>query len=208
MCGPDGGKNMRGGVAPGYVAVLIFCAIVVISVAAYILTPRNAQVQGENPPLQGEGSGIRHLVNSSGGGADVGLDVGRFAPDFVDAHDNAFSLTGLRGRVVVLDFMATWCGPCRLEMSHLKEVFSAYGRDQVVVISIDVDPTEGDEAIGSFRDSYGDNWIFASGPEVGSVYGVLSIPTIYVIDRNGVIAYRSVGVTPFSVLSEEINRLL
>jgi hypothetical protein len=37
---------------------------------------------------------------------------------------------------------------------------------------------------------------------------VLSIPTIYVIDRNGVIAYRSVGVTPFSVLSEEINRLL
>lgn len=126
----------------------------------------------------------------------------------VDIDGDTFRLSDYRGRVVVLDFMATWCGPCRQEMTHLKEIASKYGGEDVVIISIDIDPGETDEMLREFKSSYGANWIFAIGPDVGVMYGVAAIPTICIIDRNGSLAYRSVGLTPASALLTEINKFL
>jgi len=53
------------------------------------------------------------------------------------------------GKVVVLDFMATWCGPCRLQMPHFKVVGERYDRE-IVLISIDVDPRESPEVLRPF----------------------------------------------------------
>lgn len=197
---PNRSAGHRSGIAAGYIVLLIVVITLVAAAAVYFLTPKRAP--------GGENIEIRHIVNSPTGEANVGTGVGNVAPNFVDTTDSTFSLTGLRGKVVVLDFMATWCGPCRQEMSHLKEIFSSYSDNQVVIISIDVDPTESDDVIKQFGASYGDNWVFASGPDVGTTYGATSIPTIYIIDKQGVIAYKSVGVTSSSTLSTEINKLL
>ena len=80
--------------------------------------------------------------------------------------------------------------------------------EQVVIISIDVDPTESDETILGFKKEYGDEWVFASGPEVGATYGVIYIPTIYIIDGEGIITYKNTGVTSSSELSAEIDKLM
>lgn len=191
--------SREGGIGAGYVVLIVVAITLAVAAGVYLLTPRRAAV--------GVGE-IRHLINSPTGEADIGTEVGKVAPNFVDQDDNAFSLVSLRDKVVVLDFMAGWCGPCMTEMSHLKEIFSSYSDNQVVIISIDVDPTESDDTIKQIRATYGDNWVFASGPDVGTAYGVTAIPTLYIIDKQGVIAYKSVGITPSPTLSAEIDKLL
>lgn len=142
-------------------------------------------------------------------GDEIGIEVGQIAPDFTltDIDGKTFSLSDYRGKVVVIDLMATWCPPCIEQMPHLKNVHHNYG-DGVMIMSIDVDPTETDEIIRQFKIRYGDEWIFASGPNVGITYEVIYIPTTYIIDRRGRIAYKSVGVTPYPTLSIEIDKLL
>ncbi|KUO41272.1 MAG: hypothetical protein AVW05_02875 [Hadesarchaea archaeon DG-33] len=156
---------------------------------------------------------------------ETGTEVGQIAPNFVDVNNaeagirhltisqtgeanDSFSLTGHRGNVVVLDIMATWCGPCITEMDHLKELYANYSTQGVVIMSIDIDPTESDEMIRQFKSTYGGDWIFASGPEVGITYQIMYIPTIYIIDKQGIIAYKNVGVTDYFTLLSEINKLL
>lgn len=195
--------SRESGIAAGYIVLIIVVITLVAAVTLYLLTPKMTSTGGENIEVQ-----VRHIINSDTEEANVGTEVGNVAPNFVDTGDDTFSLTSLRGKVVVLDFMATWCGPCKLEMPHLKEIFSSYSAEQVVIISIDVDPTESDETIKQFKATHGDDWVFASGSEVGTTYGSVYIPTLYIIDNQGIIAYKNVGVTPSSTLSTEINKLL
>ena len=151
-----------------------------------------------------------YLLTHQGGENNIGTELGQTAPDFTltDIHGVTFSLSDYRGKIVVLDFMATWCGPCVAQMSHLKQLYTDYGARGVVIMSIGIDPAETNEIIRQFKESYGDNWIFASGPTVGATYGVVYIPTMYIIDGQGRIAYKKVGVTTYSALAAEINKLL
>lgn len=159
-----------------------------------------------------------YLASSQGGGGggggveniETGTDVGDRAPGFTitDIYGNKFSLSDYRGKVVILDFMAVWCTPCVGEMSHLKEINNSYSGGDVVIMSIDVDPSEGDDAIRGFKEDHGGDWTFASGPSPGADYKIEYIPTLYIIDQQGVIAYKNVGVTSSSTLSSEIDKLL
>lgn len=142
-------------------------------------------------------------------GNNIGIELGQTAPNFTitDIDGTTFSLSDHRGNVVIMVLMATWCGPCVRQMGHLKQVFDNYGGRGVVIMSIGVDPGEGNDVIRQFKASHGDNWIFARGPDVGVTYGVVRIPTLYIIDRQGRIAYKNVGGTPFSTLAAEIDKL-
>ncbi len=141
---------------------------------------------------------------------NIGIELGQIAPDFAltDIDGNTFSLSYHRDHVVIMDLMATWCGPCITEMGHLRQIYSNYSASEVVIISIDVDPIETDEMIRQFKTNYGDDWIFASGPNVGITYEAISIPKMYIINQQGRITYKSVGVTSASKLASEIDKLL
>lgn len=176
--------------------IVIVLALAVIATSISLLGSENVETS------------LRHFIISQTGEANIGIEVEQVAPNFVDVNDNSFSLTGHRDNVVVLDMMATWCGPCITEMDHLKELYANYSAQGVVIMSIDIDPTESDEMIRQFKSGYGGDWIFASGPEVGISYQIMYIPTIYIIDKQGIIAYKNVGVTDYSTLLSEINKLL
>ncbi|MBA7607353.1 Thiol-disulfide oxidoreductase ResA [subsurface metagenome] len=175
---------------------VIVLALAVIATSISLLGSENVETS------------LRHFIISQTGEVNIGIEVEQVAPNFVDVNDNSFSLTGHRDNVVVLDMMATWCGPCITEMDHLKELYTNYSAQGVVIMSIDIDPTESDEMIRQFKSEYGGDWIFASGPEVGITYQIMYIPTIYIIDKQGIIAYKNVGVTNYSTLLSEINKLL
>ena len=122
------------------------------------------------------------------------LAVGFPAPDFsaVDADGNDLSLSSLQGKIVVLDFWASWCGPCRDELPHVEQVAKDYADRGVVVIGIDRDRNEGafTGAVSYFGLTYRQVFDGADG-EVSSLYRVSGIPMSYLIDREGIIRGKS-----------------
>ena len=135
------------------------------------------------------------------------------APDFnlPRVGGGYVKLSDLRGQIVVLDFMATWCGPCETELAHLDEIYSSYGSNQVRILSLDVDTGESESLISQYIDAHDISWNVlrdTSGINNAAGYDVSSIPTLVIVDQNGRIAYRSVGVTQASVLRAEIGKLL
>jgi len=137
------------------------------------------------------------------------------APDFLltDLEGKAFRLSDFRGKVVVIDFMATWCGPCRQQIPHLKAAWEKEDyMGSVVLISIDVDVAEPEEALRSYRQGYPyATWIWAKDTaeqRVAQSYRVVAIPTIVIIDQEGYVRFRHVGLTDASTLIQEIDQLL
>ena len=138
-------------------------------------------------------------------------DNKELALDFslVDLEGNSFSLSDFRGKIVIVDFMAIWCGPCKDQIPHYGVVWEQY-RDEVVIISVDVDPNETPEMLTKFSSEFPyATWIWATDTAyVGIDYKIYSMPTTIVVDQNGYISSRHNGVTKSPVLIEEIEQLI
>jgi peroxiredoxin len=136
------------------------------------------------------------------------------APNFslTDIDGNDFKLSDYRGKVVILDFMATWCNPCIDVMDDLKDIFANYDASDVVIMSIDKDEDENDSMLRDFKESYGDDWIYAVDydNDVDAKYNVTDIPVTVIVNKEGKIAYRKLGYssTDYETLTAEIDKLL
>jgi len=142
----------------------------------------------------------------------VGCTIAQeIAPNFTltDIDGTEFSLSDYRGRVVLLDFFATWCGPCVAEIPHLKSLHEKFGED-LIIISISVSPSSDTvEKLQEFRQEHGIDWIIARDTiEISNEYDVQFIPTLVIIDQEGYIQHRHVGLTDESVLYEEIHEII
>jgi thiol-disulfide isomerase/thioredoxin len=134
------------------------------------------------------------------------------APDFelTSIDDDTFKLSDYEGKVVILDFMATWCDPCEEEMEDLKDIFQNYPESKVQIITIDIDASENDSMLQDFKDDFGDDWIFAvdyDGDAKGA-YDVGPIPHLVIVNKKGEIAFENVGKVPYETLKEKIDALL
>ncbi|MCI0693391.1 TlpA family protein disulfide reductase [candidate division KSB1 bacterium] len=124
------------------------------------------------------------------------LNVGQLAPDFIakDIKGNTITLSGLKGKVVLLDFWATWCGPCLPEIPHLKKIYSDYRNKDFMVIGISLDGDIAD--LQKFIDEQKIGWhqiLSENGWEgkIARLYNITGIPSTYVIDRQGRIAFKN-----------------
>lgn len=109
------------------------------------------------------------------------------------------------GKVTLLDFWASWCGPCRQSVPDLRRLVSAYGNDQLEVISISEDDDESD--MRSFVAQNGMTWTqqFDEGGAMGRRYGVNGLPTYVLIGSDGNIINRYVGASPQVSLADRIG---
>lgn len=132
------------------------------------------------------------------------------APDFslVDLAGKKLSLSDYRGQVVLLDFWATWCDPCKEEIPHFVELQDRYGSRGLQVIGVSMDDDQ--EPVREFEQQFKMNYPVVMGSaELASQYGgILGLPVAYMIDREGRIAARHVGATKAAVFETEITRLL
>jgi len=136
----------------------------------------------------------------------------QLAPLFTltDLDGNTVSLEDLRGKVVVLDFFATFCEPCKVEMAHLAQINENYASSEVVVMSIGHSSDSG-SGLRQFREDYNMTWTVVhdtSAEKVFDKYNVGPIPTLVIIDEDGYVHYRVEGTTSASTLSREIDKLL
>jgi thiol-disulfide isomerase/thioredoxin len=123
---------------------------------------------------------------------------GSSAPDFAveTLAGPPVTLSGLKGQVVVVDFWATWCGPCRDEMPMLLETAQAYAARGVVLVMVSNDDLSGQrEAVTAYarqEPRLAPHAAFGT-PELGAAYRVRALPTLYVVDRQGRVATARAG---------------
>lgn len=126
----------------------------------------------------------------SSDGTLVGVREGLPAPDFTitTLDGQTLNLSDLRGRPVLLNFWATWCGPCRREMPTFQEY---YGENSDDVVILAVDYLESDRTVQGFVDEFG--LTFTIGMDytgaIAALYNVQAFPTTIMIDKNGIITY-------------------
>jgi thiol-disulfide isomerase/thioredoxin len=144
-------------------------------------------------------------------GADSGFGTEK-AQDFelVDINGKIFTLSDHLGKVVLLDFFATWCGPCIMEIEHLHTLYGDYSSEQLIILSISVDIiSDSLPKLQLFAQQNQMEWTVARDTgNVGYKYGVSPIPHLVVVDTEGYERYIHIGLTAESTLRSEIDALI
>lgn len=132
------------------------------------------------------------------------------APDFnlSQLDGPTLRLSSYRDKIVLLDFWATWCAPCREETPNLVNLQKEYGDRGLQIIGVSMDDSA--EPVHAFYRQFHMNYPVVMGnAKTGELYGgVLGLPIAFLIDRNGRIYKKHVGATDPAVFEKEINLLL
>lgn len=135
-----------------------------------------------------------------------GPAIGTMAPDWSlpDPSGKIHKLSDYRGKVVVMDFWATWCGPCRQAMPGVQKIHEAYKDKGVVVFGINCwENADAPKFMSDGGFTYG---LLLKGDEAAGKYGVDGIPAIYVVGPDGKVLYGSIGFAGEEVIEAAIKR--
>ena len=133
------------------------------------------------------------------------------APDFSlkDVNGRPVKLTDYRGKVVLLNFWATWCGPCKIEIPWFMEFEQKFKDQGFAVLGVSMDE-DGWEAVKPYISEKKINYRVVLGDDsVGNLYGgIASLPTTFLIDRDGAVAATHVGLVGKNDYKSEIEKLI
>jgi peroxiredoxin len=160
--------------------VLVVIVVVVVIVAWYEQQKTDSASALPGPPVK-----LLSLEKRPSEGTDFTLP---------DLSRNSIRLAELKGNVVLVNFFATWCAPCRDEMPTLEKVFRTYQNKGFLVLGVAGD-SKGQEVVEPFVKKYGVTFPVVLDDEnaVQRQYGVRGIPAVYLFDRQGKIATMYVG---------------
>jgi thiol-disulfide isomerase/thioredoxin len=141
-------------------------------------------------------------------GSEAMVEVGREAPKFKlpDLSGQEVSLDQYKGKVVMLDFWATWCGPCRMSMPVLENIQKEYSNDLTLLAINLQEPRDGVRDFVREQGIHSRVLLDESG-KIGEIYGAGAIPMQVLIDRQGVVRYIVSGVREAPELRGMINKL-
>ena len=136
---------------------------------------------------------------------DTPASVGSLTMQTIDGE--FLEMSDLRGKVVLVNFWATWCGPCREEIPYLASLTERYP-EHLVVIGVSED-AGGVDMVEAFADQYGVNYpIVMSTPEIKRAFpGVFALPTSFVVDPDGQMVQTHVGLISPVILEQETRYL-
>ena len=129
---------------------------------------------------------------------------------YLNVSDNP-SLQTLKGKVVVLDFWATWCGPCRMEIPTLVKIYDSFHPQGLEILGLSVEANDGQSSdyFHTFISNYGIKYpIGLASMDTIKGYGINPIPTTFFIDKTGKVALSFVGVHPEADFIAAVEKLL
>jgi len=153
---------------------------------------------------------VLFLTHRSNSHARRSAAPSRFAPDFAlpQLDGQELRLSSYRGKVVLLDFWASWCEPCRVETPHLIELQQKYGDRGLQIIGVSMDDSP-DPARVFYRQYHMNYPVVMGNAKTGEEYGgVLGLPIAFLIDRDGRIKAKHIGATKPEVFEKDIASLL
>ena len=159
---------------------------------------------GPNPPKGGS--------RDTASPGDTEKSVNSKAPDFSlkDAHGRSLSLSSLRGKVMLINFWATWCPPCKAEMPSMNRLYNEIRNRGFEIVAISTD-----NSLSTVKDFLARNRIdfpvlFDETKSVTRQYHVFSMPTTFLIDRSGMIVEKFYGEEDWTdpVIRKKIEKLL
>ncbi len=146
---------------------------------------------------------------------------GKIAPAFTlqDLNGNKVSLSSYKGRPLVVDFWATWCGPCKVEIPWFEKLHDQYASQGLEIIGVSADELDKDDAaklftekrdIADFASKMHMNYpILIDGSSLENQYGGLdALPTTFFIDRNGKIVASTIGLAPRDEIEANIKKAI
>lgn len=155
------------------------------------------------------------LISAFSCSRDGGKAVdGNRAHDFTlsDINGKKITLSEMKDKVVMIEFWATWCPPCRQSIPDLNTIYEKYKDRGFVLLAISLDKgSDAQSNVMSFMKEYPIAYtVLLDNGETGRKYGVNSIPTSFIIDKNGRIVNKHIGYSPNSAnaISQEIEALL
>jgi thiol-disulfide isomerase/thioredoxin len=158
--------------------------LVVFCTALFLFSPQEARAQISPDAIRAFQEARVPLLRQS-------VDSRNFTLPLLDGENT--SLSAYRGKVVILNFWATWCPPCRAEMPYMEILYQRFKNSGLEILA--VDGGEDDATIRQYirNSNYSFPVLMDRNGRVNSVYGIEAIPTSFIIDREGKILGRIVG---------------
>jgi len=176
---------------------LAFIGLVVVAVSALLFT----------------GQSLAHRFGLQSGRLGSGDVAGAVAPDFelniLSANGKSMKLSDLKGKAVLLNFWATWCEPCKVEMPWFVDLQKEYGPQGLQIVGVSMDDEE-EKNVSDFAKKMGVNYPILVGTEkIAELYGgVEGLPTSFFIDRSGRVVAREAGLISQSRIVDNIKKSL
>lgn len=150
------------------------------------------------------------LAGSAGATGPQDALLHKPAPQFVrrDLAGESVSLRAYRGRVVLLNFWATWCGPCQVELPRFAKWQKRFGAEGLQVIAVSMDDGDGPvrSLVAKLKPGYP---VVMGADKLGTLYGgILGLPVTYLIGRDGKVAARYEGSSDLDAMERRIEELL
>ena len=206
-------KNQNNSTVNSQIGLIAGCVLLaaVIILAAYFYNKNSGYKTGSEEKVISEMT--ESLENANSENAEGTAEEPTPAPDFKVYNSDGTEITFSKkiGKPVIINFWATWCGPCKSEMPYFEEAYKKYG-DKIEFMMIN--PTDGandtNESVDKFLEEYGYSFpVYRDyDSDAVSVYGVTAFPTTFLVDKNGYFIGGYEGVMTEDMLNALIDLLL
>ena len=192
---------------------LAFVALMIFAVMGYRILTENYAPQG-TVPSQIADSGNGNADSASGSQEEASdSDTDGLAPDItvLDMAGNEVHLSDCFGKPIILNFWATWCGPCKSELPAFNNMYEKYKNDvHFLFINLTDGSRETIDGVTQFMEDEGYTFpvYFDTTMEAATKYGAYSIPTTFLIDNEGIPVHSQMGAMPEETIEQLITTLI